>query len=92
MEKVRIHAFVSGLVQGVNFRFYTKMLADRLGLKGWVKNLPDGRVEVLAEGSENEINELIKFLKKGPRGARVLNIEIEKEEYKGEFKYFDIVY
>ncbi len=92
MEKVRIHAFVSGLVQGVNFRFYTKMLADKLGLKGWIKNLPDGRVEVVAEGSENEINELIKFLKKGPKGAKVLNIEIEKEEYKGEFKYFDIIY
>jgi len=92
MKKVRIHAFVSGLVQGVNFRFYTKMLADKLGLKGWIKNLPDGRVEVVAEGSENEINELIKFLKKGPKGAKVLNIEIEKEEYKGEFKYFDIIY
>jgi len=92
MEKVRIHAFVSGFVQGVNFRYYTKQLADKLGLKGWVKNLPDGRIEVVAEGSENEINELIKFLKGGPRGAKVLNFEIEKEEYQDEFKYFDIVY
>ena len=92
MEKVRIHAFISGLVQGVNFRFYTRQKAKQLGIKGWVRNLKDGRVEVVAEGDKDAMEEFIRFLKRGPPLAKVLNCEIEKEEYKGEFKYFDIIY
>ena len=92
MEKIRIHAFVSGLVQGISYRYYTKQFADKLGLKGWVKNLPDGRVEVIAEGNEKEINEMIKFLENGPEDAKILDLEIKKEEYKGEFKHFDIIH
>lgn len=91
MEKVRIHAFVSGLVQNVDFRYHIKKFAEGLGITGWVRNLKDGRVEVVAEGSEERINHLIEFLKKGPAGAKVVNVEIEKERYKGEFKYFDII-
>ena len=52
MSKTRVHIFVSGLVQGVFFRYFTKKTADKLNLKGWVKNLDDGRVEILAEGDE----------------------------------------
>ena len=92
MRKVRIHAFISGLVQGVNFRFYTRQKAQALGIGGWVRNLRDGRVEVVAEGSEERIKHLIDFLKKGPPGAKVVNVEIKEEDYKGEFKYFDILY
>jgi len=92
MEKVRIHAFISGLVQGVNFRFYTQQKAKQLGIKGWVRNLKDGRVEVVAEGDKDAMEEFIRFLKRGPPLAKVLSCEIEKEEYKGEFKYFDIIY
>lgn len=91
MEKIRIHAFVSGFVQGISFRYYTKDLAVKLGLKGWAKNLIDGRVEVIAEGNRSEIDSLIAFLKKGPQGARIKNVEIKEEEYKGEFKDFDVV-
>ncbi|MEM7825321.1 MAG: acylphosphatase [Candidatus Aenigmatarchaeota archaeon] len=92
MRNVRIHAFVSGLVQGVNFRYNTKRFAESLGVVGWVKNLKDGRVEVLAEGSEIRIKHFLDFLKKGPPGSKVISVEVKEEEYKGEFKFFDILY
>ena len=92
MMKLRIHAFVSGRVQGVFFRAHTKHVAQSLNLTGWVRNLPDGRVEVVAEGEEKSINKLIEFLKRGPPLARVDKLEIEKEEWSGEFIDFDIRY
>ena len=67
-------------------------MADKLGLKGWVRNLPDGRVEVVAEGSKEAIRTLIEFLKRGPPLAKVENIEIREEPYKGEFETFEIIY
>ncbi len=90
--KTRIHVFISGRVQGVFFRSNTKRVADTLEIKGWVRNLSDGRVEVVAEGEKNRIDDLIKFLKKGDGSARVDNVEIETQEYKGEFKDFSIRY
>ena len=92
MPKVRIHAFVSGIVQGINFRSNTRGIAQSLGLTGWVKNLPDGRVEVVAEGKEEEIEGLVNFLKRGPFLARIDKLELVREEYKGEFHSFDILH
>lgn len=66
---------ISGLVQGVGFRWYVKRRADRLGLKGWVKNLPTGQVEVVAEGPEEALRQLEEFLHKGPPAARVDGVE-----------------
>lgn len=66
---------ISGLVQGVGFRWYVKRRADRLGLKGWVKNLPTGQVEVVAEGPEEALRQLEEFLHKGPPAARVDSVE-----------------
>lgn len=88
--KTRIHAFISGRVQGVFFRSNTKRVADTLGIKGWVRNLSDGRVEVVAEGEKNKIDKLIEFLKKGPIAAKVDDIEMEIQDYKGEFKNFSV--
>lgn len=88
--KFRIHAFVSGMVQGVSFRSETKRIAKNLGIKGWIRNLPDGRVEVLAEGEKDKIGALIEFLKKGPPAARVDNVDVKIEDHKGEFKGFSI--
>ncbi len=88
----RAHIFVSGLVQGVCYRWFTEEKANKLGLTGWVKNLWDGRVEVVVEGEEEKIKELIKELRKGPRLARVENLEINWEPYTGEFKDFRIRY
>jgi len=90
--KTRVHVFISGRVQGVFFRSNTKRVADNLGIKGWVRNLSDGRVEVVAEGEKNRIDNLIKFLKKGPEAGRVDNVEIESQEYKSGFQDFSIRY
>ena len=88
--KLRIHAFVSGMVQGVFFRSETKRIAKNLCIKGWVKNLPDGRVEVVAEGEKDKIDKLIEFLKQGPPAASVDNVDVKIEDYKGEFEDFAI--
>ena len=85
MAKTRAHIFVSGLVQGVFFRHRTKQLADSLNVKGWVKNLHDGRVEAVFEGEEDSVRKLVDFCKTGPRGAYVTNIDVLFENFKNEF-------
>ncbi|MHA1743119.1 MAG: acylphosphatase [Candidatus Heimdallarchaeota archaeon] len=86
----RIHAFVSGRVQGVNFRWSTKSFAERFGITGFAKNLSDGRVEVVAEGDEKSIDSLIDFLGKGSIFSRVERVEVKEEKFKGEFSEFFI--
>ena len=86
----RAHIIISGYVQGVFFRHNTKTKARKLGLKGFVKNLPNGDVEVVAEGNEKDINELIDFCRKGPMFSCVANLKIEYEEFKGEFDDFTV--
>ncbi|MCJ7560187.1 acylphosphatase [Candidatus Bathyarchaeota archaeon] len=90
--KARAHVFVSGRVQGVFFRSRTKQRADSLGVKGWVRNLPDGSVEAVFEGEEEAVNALIDFCRRGPRGARVSNVDLVWENYQGEFSKFEIKY
>lgn len=92
MTKKRIHAWISGRVQGVFFRWETRELASKLKIKGWAKNLRDGRVEVIAEGDEEKLNELIKFLHKGPTYARVSKVELNWEEFRNEFDQFFVKY
>jgi acylphosphatase len=91
-EKVRVHIFVSGKVQGVFFRSNTQKKAKDLNISGWVRNLPNGRVEMILEGKREKIQELIEWTKKGPSFSKVDNVEIEWQEYIGEFKNFDIRY
>lgn len=90
MEKARLHAIVKGLVQGVGYRFFVIRRAELLGLTGWVKNLPDGTVEVVAEGDRELLEELIKELWKGPSAAQVTDVVVKWERYTGEFKNFDV--
>jgi acylphosphatase len=90
--KVRIHVWVSGHVQGISFRYYTKEHADDLDVNGWVKNLPDGRVEAVFEGEESAVNQMIEFCQHGPAGAHVNNVQVHKEKYTGEFREFDITF
>ena len=73
--KKTMHCFVSGRVQGVCFRMETREQAQFFGITGWVRNLPDGRVEVLASGDEQQLRELKEWLKQGPDLARVLKVE-----------------
>jgi acylphosphatase len=91
-EKVRAHVYISGIVQGVFFRANTKRVADRLGVKGWVRNLIDGRVEAVFEGDKEAVNKIIEWCKTGPPLARVDNVEVHWEPYKGEFEEFSIRY
>lgn len=71
VNRICMHYYVSGKVQGVWFRASTKTQADQLGLSGWVRNLPDGRVEVLACGEENKVAQLHAWLQHGPERAEV---------------------
>jgi len=71
--------YITGIVQGVGFRYFVKRKADLYGIAGWVRNLPDGRVEVFAQGDPEVLNEFEKELWKGPSLARVDNIESHEE-------------
>ena len=88
----RVNIFISGLVQGVFFRSETKKKAKEFGIFGWVRNLPDGKVEILAEGEEEKLEKLIKWAEEGPDSARVDNLEINRQKYRGEFDDFEIRY
>lgn len=88
----RAHVFISGKVQGVFFRAYTKQKADELGIKGWVRNLPDGRVEAVFEGEDDKVDKMIKWCWKGSPHARVESVKVIEEDYKGEFDIFEIRY
>ena len=87
----RVRALVSGRVQGVGFRNFTSVRAHALGLTGWVRNLRDGRVEAVAEGPDDKIDELIKAIKTGPSGSRVDGVAVEEQTPNGEFASFKIV-
>ena len=91
-SKKRVIIRVYGIVQGVNFRYYTREYARRLGLNGTVRNLFDGSVEIVAEGEEERLQELIKFAKRGPPAAHVYNIEVKWEKALGNLPMFSIVY
>ena len=82
--------FVSGIVQGVFFRYYTKKTAELLGIKGYVKNRSDGRVEIIAIGDNEKINELTKWCKHGPEKAVVEEIIAENIEIDGTYNKFEI--
>jgi len=93
MKTVRAHAYVSGLVQGVFYRANTVEAANRIGgLTGWVRNLPDGRVEVVCEGERDRVEELVVWLRSGPPAARVSDVEVVWERATGEFDSFDVRY
>lgn len=87
-----MHIYVSGLVQGVFYRANAKRVAESLSLTGWVRNLRDGRVEIVVEGEEENLAKFIEWCKRGPVGAVVESVDVTREEYKGEFKGFEIRY
>jgi acylphosphatase len=89
-EKARVHIFLSGLVQGVFFRAYTREKAQELSLTGWVQNLPDGRLEAVFEGDREKIKKVVDWAKIGPPRAQVADLKVELEEYRGEFNTFQI--
>ena len=86
----RAHIFVSGRVQGVFFRGNARKRAEELLLTGWVKNLPDGRVEIVCEGVDEDVEAFIAWCREGSRLAKVERTEVEYEDYRGEFAEFEI--
>jgi len=91
-EKIRKHVFVSGRVQGVGFRASSRNKAQSLNIKGWVKNLYDGRVEAVIEGEPEAVKQMVSFFKKGPRMANVTDYEINDETPKNNFSTFSVKY
>ncbi len=84
-----VNATISGNVQGVGFRYATKKTANSLGIKGYVKNLPDGSVYVEAEGNEKNLNQFIRWLHEGPSHARVQKVETEDDAL-ANYNHFEI--
>ena len=91
-QQTRAHLVISGRVQGVAFRYYTRRQAQALGLTGWVRNQPDGRVEVLVEGRDAEVEAMIEWCHHGPPSAMVTNVEITRSQASGQFPSFDITF
>lgn len=91
-ECVRAYLRIYGLVQGVFFRSTMRDVALRLGITGWVRNLPDGSVEAVVEGDPVRVGELIKWAHRGPPEAVVEKVEIKYSECTKEFKTFRIRY
>ena len=89
--KKAIRLYISGIVQGVFFRAFIKENAEKLGVKGFIRNLEDGRVEVFIEGNPDEVRKMIEICKKGPRHSEIKNVE-EKQEKFQDFKQFKVLH
>jgi acylphosphatase len=92
MDTLRAAVIVHGLVQGVWFRQSTKDEALRLGVFGWVRNLPDGSVEAVFEGEKKKVEEIVGWCHRGPAGARVSKVEVSWGPVSGAFSRFDVRY
>jgi acylphosphatase len=90
MAKSRSKVIVKGIVQGVNFRYYTQRQAIRYNITGWVQNLPDGSVAALFEGEEQDVEAMVQWCRHGPPSAQVTELIVQPEEYQGEFSSFSI--
>ncbi|MBN2046856.1 MAG: acylphosphatase [Anaerolineaceae bacterium] len=88
----RLHAWVDGRVQGVGFRFFVQKCAIELEITGWVRNLYDGRVEVVAEGTHLNLLKLLAQLHRGPGSAMVSDVDADWESASGEFTSFRVRY
>ena len=92
MIQKKIHIFVTGRVQGVFFRQSTRVMAIKNNVNGWVRNLDDGRVEIVAEGKKQNIDNLTIWCKTGPANSRVDEFELSEENYTDEFENFEVRY
>jgi len=92
MATIRRRVLISGMVQGVNFRAYTRAAARQTGVTGWVRNLPDGRVEAVFEGEPDKVNQMVGWCRKGPSYSRVADVDVHEETPTGEFADFGITY
>jgi acylphosphatase len=91
-QKMQRYILISGKVQGVGFRHFTRQNATRLGVRGYAKNLPNGKVEVVAEGDKATLDEFVKILWKGPPASRVEDVKVEARPHSGEYTSFGVKY
>lgn len=93
MSSIRVHLIVRGIVQGVGFRYTAQMKAQEFGLTGWVKNLPDGTVEMEAEGDAKTVYSFVDVIKKGPRRfIQVDNVDVETYDKLQGYTTFEVIY
>jgi len=89
--KKSIRLYINGTVQGVFFRAFVKENAERYNVKGFTRNLEDGRIEVFLEGNSDDVNKMIELCKKGPKHSKIRNIEIKPERFQ-DFKVFKVLH
>ncbi len=89
--KKAVRIYITGTVQGIFFRAFVKENAERYDLKGFVRNLEDGRVEAFLEGNSEDLDKMIELCKKGPKHSQIRNIEIRTEKFQ-DFKNFKILH
>jgi len=90
VAKSRVKVIVKGIVQGVNFRYYSQRQAAKFNITGWVKNLPDGSVAGVFEGDEQDVEAMVQWCRRGPPSAQVTELIAQPEEYRGEFSSFSV--
>ena len=89
--KKSVRLYINGTVQGVFFRAFVKENAERYNVKGFVRNLEDGRIEIFLEGDANDVNKMIEVCKKGPKHAQIRKVETKPEKFQ-DFKNFKVLY
>ena len=87
---MQLHLIITGLVQGVSFRYYAKKAAVKLGITGWICNRSDGNLEIVAESNEDVLKEFLDWCSKGPEYANVKEVKAEWKEGKNEFNSFSV--
>ena len=92
MARARAHVLISGRVQGVFFRDYTRRAAAERGILGWVMNTRDGRVEAVFEGEKEKIEDMIRWCHQGSPMSRVTGVNVDWQEFVGEFRDFSVKY
>jgi len=86
----RVSIIAGGIVQGVCFRYYAQRKAEELGLTGWVRNIPDGRIEAVIEGRDQAVDRMVQWFRHGPPGAQVDECTVSEQSYRGEHKDFRV--
>ncbi len=92
MAKVAAKVYIEGFVQGIGFRQYVYRKSQECGVRGYVRNLRDGRVQVYAEGDQGTMDNFLMLLRRGPVGARVKSMQVLQAPYTGQYKEFSILF
>ena len=92
MERKQLHILASGWVQGVGFRYFAQTKAAILNIKGYAKNLPNGKVEIVAEGRKDDLDKYVMELRRGPILAKVTDLKVKELPYTGKYQTFRILW